>query len=374
MDQFLGPLTLWAAWAATGKARYRAAALASIRLALRGPPEGGALWRDGENCWISEYAWPSMKPAGEFHVLNGHLFGLLALAIFKEVAPADDLERAYACARNGTLAYQQRFYRDDGQWTWYQLALRSVINPPHYALIELSLLRSFRLVTGDSGYKQAEDRRIEQFRAHYPVEYSERRLLLARNGPPHPYMGDIYRPRVLCEHGERSWTLYGRAPVLATAAERLPFRCTVTIDTKGYELPLYTIGTVLETSAAPEQLTGPLAVELRARAVDGRSISFSPAFRADEETYANDEGRIMVGGPIGPRDTIALVVHSEKAAGLGLRRRRPPQLCRPAGGSGCAAPGKPVGIRGARTGARHRVRDAADPHTADGRRLQGDGE
>ena len=56
MDHFFGPLTFYAGWEEFGELRYREEAIRSAKLALRSPLEGGVLWRNGDSCWISEYA------------------------------------------------------------------------------------------------------------------------------------------------------------------------------------------------------------------------------------------------------------------------------------------------------------------------------
>lgn len=138
MDGFFGPMTLYAGWQVTGNERYREAAIKSAKLMLRQPSDGGALWRDGEDCWISEYSWKGITRDKEYHVLNGHLWGLQALYMLAEASGDKELKDAYQCARHGTISRLPQFYNKTDTWTWYQLVPR-VINPTHYNIIEINL-------------------------------------------------------------------------------------------------------------------------------------------------------------------------------------------------------------------------------------------
>lgn len=104
MDALFGPLVLYAGWQQFGIERYRDEAIKSAKRSLVPPPEGGVLWRSPKGCWLSEYAWGSMTEKQEFHVLNGHLYGLQALAMLAALTNDPELQEGYRCAREGTIA------------------------------------------------------------------------------------------------------------------------------------------------------------------------------------------------------------------------------------------------------------------------------
>lgn len=73
----------------------------------------------------------------EYHVLNGHLWGLQALYMLAEASGDKELKDAYQCARHGTISRLPQFYNKTDTWTWYPLVPR-VINPTHYNIIEIN--------------------------------------------------------------------------------------------------------------------------------------------------------------------------------------------------------------------------------------------
>lgn len=336
MDSFFGPMTLYAGYQATGDIRYREAAIASAKLALRSPTDGGVLWKTEKGCWISEYTWRGMSENDEFFVLNGHLWGLQALYMLADASGDQELKDAYACARKGTFARESEFYNKSKTWTWYQLNPK-VINPTHYNIIEMAQFRAMHLLTGDPEYKVSEDARGEVFRRGYPISlYKDRDGALAvffsMIGPPHPYWTDTYPVSVRCivngkeisARGERHYT---RDPLdqrlfIQTQVTSTPTNCRISIHSN-VEVPVYTETSFpVVSNAEPTRTSLSPTVELDARSsVDGR-IVISPAFKIfpDRNDAANDEARITLPVPsnYSNGDILALVLRSEKKVQLGM--------------------------------------------------------
>ncbi|MEF9898243.1 MAG: D-glucuronyl C5-epimerase family protein [Pseudomonas sp.] len=242
MDGFFGPMTLFAGWQATGDERYRDAALKSAHLMLKPPTEGGVLWRDDNSCWISEYSWTGMTRDKEYHVLNGHLWGLQALFMLANASGDKDLKEAYQCARQGTISRMPQYYTASGNWTWYQLVPK-VINPTHYSIIETAQFRAMHALTGDDVYIEPAQRRANIFKEAYPLYLIRTpkglQVQFSMMGAPNAYWTDTYPVTVSCKVGKnilsaKNGDAYSDKPLPERMILRLPVKsppeyCNVTV-------------------------------------------------------------------------------------------------------------------------------------------------
>ncbi|BBH47467.1 D-glucuronyl C5-epimerase family protein [Pseudomonas sp. KU43P] len=330
MDGFFGPMTLFAGWQVTGDERYREAALKSAKLMLEDPTKGGVLWRDGGSCWISEYSWNGMTRDKEYHVLNGHLWGLQALYMLADASKDKELNEAYQCARAGTVERLHDYYNPAGNWTWYQLVPK-VINPTHYNTIELAQFRAMALLTGDPVYDEPSKRRAEIFKNAYPLSLVKTKkgleVQFSMMGAPNSYWTDTYPVTVSCSVGGKevkatNAKVYSKDPLADRLILRLPVKakpkaCQVSIHS-GVDVPIYEqkqFDVVQSTSNGDIPVA--YTVALQAAVTDDGKILVTPA---SGENATAGEGRIVlnVDRDVLPSQTLALVMTSTEDAVLGL--------------------------------------------------------
>lgn len=331
MEGFQGSLALYSAGEILSSERYTAAGIASARLYLKPPSEGGVLWKKDGKCWISEYAWKGMSEGDEFHVLNGHLLGLLALYLLSDKTGLPDLEEAYQCARAGTEALAETFYFKSDVWTNYQTT-PTVLNQTHYLLFETVLFEALFTLTNDPFYDAEAARRKAIFAKQYPVvvtyERGRYRALVSAIGAPHPYNPDNYGFELTCKtadgaitkgtHFAQFDTGQPRAARLVFALDLTtpPMECRYEMRRAEFGFELYTQREFQIVSKEIEDLPVKLTASLDAVSLQGEEVTIEPSFKADvaKDTYLNNEGRITfrLGREIENRDMIALVLHSTK--------------------------------------------------------------
>lgn len=332
MDAFFGPMALYAGWQQYGDERYKREALKGAKLALRSPEKGGVIWKNGDGCWVSEYTWADMKKSDEFHVLNGHLFGLQALYILAALTQDKALVEGYECGRQGSIASEESFYNKTKDWSWYQTT-PPVINPTHYLLFEGVQYKALQTLTADRAWQEGYSRRAEMFkRAYEPilvkVPNGEYRVEVSMIGAPHPYWPDTYPLELTCKIGGKSFTTYSRRQywkhlpyderfIISLGLSGAPDSCEVAIDVfPSGKSVVYQVGGLTATSAVkPTVLPVQPAISYNAikQGESNGDVTIDPVAGAIE-------GRIelAVDRPLTVADTIALVVESEADTQIGF--------------------------------------------------------
>lgn len=328
MDGFFGPLTLYAAWQVTGKQKYKDAALASARLTLRSPPEGGNLWRHPNGCWISEFAWPGITMDKEYHVVNGQLFGLHALLLLSEASGDQELKNAYSCARKGS-EYQANRAKEvnKGEWPWYRTN-PPTITPINYLLIETVDYASLSRLTGDKFFTDEAARRRNLFATRYPFVVTEiggkPHLVVSFIGAPNPYESQTYGVEIVCRRGADKVRFVHQSQLIETKSfmerytvdEELPWipeSCDYNVRRGDFTFPVFTQNTFPPIINAP-QPSPTVTPSLDIIAWDGKTARLSPAFRSDKanpENSLNSEGRLDIEMPWDGTELLAMTLKPE---------------------------------------------------------------
>jgi len=330
MDGLFGPMTLFSAWQATGDERYRNAALKSAKLMLRTPTEGGVLWREGDDCWISEYSWKGMTQDKEYYVMNGHLWGLQALYMLAEASGEKDLKEAYQCARKGTISRLPKFYNSAGNWTWYHLAPQ-VINATHYNTLETAQFRAMAAVTGDDIYKEPADRRANIFKNAYPLHLIKTKAGLqvqfSMIGAPNAYWTDTYPVTVSCKVGLKTVSktnseAYSKKPmhermILRLPVGKAPKYCTVSIHSNMNVLMYKQDKFKVIDDLKEDKINILPQVSMQGELLSNNIINVSPS---NGEGASNGEARITldIDRDVSAFDKIALVINSTEDSPLGI--------------------------------------------------------
>lgn len=138
-----------------GEERYRAAAEAAY-VGLHRPREGGRLYLDdGDHLWYEEY--PADPP---LHVLNGHIYALLAVTDYARVSGdrlADERWRRAA----GTLLDSLAAF-DAGYWSVYDLRFREPVSIHYQKNIHVPQLRILAALTGEQRFLETAERWARQ--------------------------------------------------------------------------------------------------------------------------------------------------------------------------------------------------------------------
>ena len=332
MDGLFGPLVLYAGWQQLGIERYRDEAIKSAKRSLVPPPKGGVLWRSSKGCWLSEYAWGAMTEKQEFHVLNGHLYGLQALAMLAALTNDPEILEGYRCAREGTIARRNEFLNADSSWTLYQTT-PPTINPTHYSLFEMAQFRALGLVTGDPVWKHDADVRARNFKEQYPLQLLQNTdktyaVLFSMVGAPHPYWTDTYPVTVSCRvdgkevsfkngnHYKQNLPFWERF-FIAMQVDEIPQQCSV------YVHPLPEGKTLVYTqksfSVEKKSLLEDLSVQLESTH-NATVIADSTGKARIDPRAGGIEGRLKIklGRTVTNVDTIAVVIRSDIDHQLGL--------------------------------------------------------
>lgn len=330
MDGLFGPMTLFSAWQTTGDERYRSAALKSAKLMLRTPTEGGVLWRDGDDCWISEYSWNGMTRDEEYYVMNGHLWGLQALYMLAEASGEKDLKEAYQCARKGTINRLPEFYNSAGNWTWYHLAPQ-VINATHYNTLETAQFRAMAAITNDVVYKDPAERRANIFKNAYPLHLIRTntglQVQFSMIGAPNAYWTDTYPVTVSCKVGQKIFSqtnreAYSKKPIhermiLRLAVSKAPKYCTVSIHSNMNVVMYKQDKFKVIKDLKEDKIVVLPRVSMQGELLPNNLIGVSPS---KGEGASNGEARITfdINRDVSAFDKVALIIHSTESSPLGI--------------------------------------------------------
>lgn len=205
MDSWSFPMLLIGLWQDTGEERYRRLAERMIATASKDVLQGGTVWREGDGCWLSEYAWEGMAESDEFHVLNGHLYGLQAVKLLAEHHGDAALEALYQCGVRATKARSSQFLLGD-RWALYMLGPKT-INQTHYVIYETMQFDALAALDPDPFFREQAALRRDLLKRHYPVfmrrNGAETRLGISAVGAPHPYSVDTYALELDCTDGSK---------------------------------------------------------------------------------------------------------------------------------------------------------------------------
>lgn len=331
MDAMFGPMTLYAAYEATGNERYRDIALKSAHRAISSPLDGGVVWRTDDGCWLSEYSWDGMGPEDEYYVLNGHLWGLQALFLLARASQDAQLMDAYDCGLAGTVSKASAFTFKHGNWLKYQLHPSEVINPTHYVLIEFAQFRAMYSLTGEAAYRSMMEARSQAFRLAYPISLYDGpdglEVLLSLVGAPHPYWTDTYPVTLSCEVEGKTYVSetvsayvkylpYADRFIASVTVPADPDVCSVTVHS-AVDVEVYSekpdSRRIESLVHMPVQITPSMdAIRLD----DGGDILISPRFKVapEREIAANDEARIAINldAPLSSSDVLAFAIETDE--------------------------------------------------------------
>lgn len=254
MDSWSFPMLLAGLWQETGRPEYRNLAKKLIAQASRDVPRGGTVWRNGNHCWFSEYAWDGMSAAEEFHVLNGHLYALQSIKMLALALGDARLDSLYRCGVRGTKAHAVQFL-GKRRWPLYMLNPET-INQTHYVIYETMQFDALHELDSDPFFEEQAAARRNILQAHFPVYFrmsgDARSLMLSAVGAPHPYQIDTYPLTLRCTDGviTESHSLPhptdSKTPLIRRAMLNVPTRldpngttCRVTSEYIGQRLMLY---------------------------------------------------------------------------------------------------------------------------------------
>jgi len=332
MDAFYGPMVLYTGWQQYGIERYKDVALNSAKLALLSPEEGGVMWKGRDGCWISEYTWADMKRSDEFHVLNGHLFGLQALYILAALTQDQDLIEGYKCGRDGSIANEESFYTKKKDWSWYQTT-PPVINPTHYLLFEGVQYRALQVLTSDNSWQSGYDQRSAIFQKAYKAELlkgpqGEYRIEVPMIGAPHPYWPDTYPLELSCKIGEKKFSTYNRRQywkhlpyderfIISLGLPSIPDSCWVSIDVFPESKSVVYHTRKLSPAEAQNATVLPIQPLISYNAIkqsnnDG-NVTIDPS-----GGFIEGRVELRVGLSINASDTLAVIVESELDTPIGF--------------------------------------------------------
>lgn len=170
--------------------------------------EKGFIANIGENhIWAFEYADENTtKETGKF-VLNGSLLGVLEMGIVANVTGNGKLHQtAYSAYESIKQNMEEYWYKNDA-WCYYMLnELR--VNPPHYIIFEIRLLKAIANVFDDPFAENEAERRVALLKRYYKLycytdeNNGDTRFVFVRAGAPHYYMTDIYGTELIFKDAE----------------------------------------------------------------------------------------------------------------------------------------------------------------------------
>lgn len=339
MDGLLGPLVYWALGEATGETRYQDIAVASAKAALQSPGDGGVLWRDRSGCWISEYTWEGMSRSDEYHVLNGHLYGLEALYLLAAASQDDELIEAYSCARKGTEARADSFFREDMEWNYYQTDPK-VISPAHYLLFEAAQFQSLYGLTGDQLYLDQSQVRKSIFARHFPVHLWENDgevvAAIAAVGAPHTYWPDNYGFRLTCTSGSDIREMINTdvySPDLPLAVrlvntlplEMAPDSCEYRVRRGDFEMLVYQQSEFAFASSAYQAFSAVFTGSYGAEGQSGETVKLAPGSesRIDVPIETQLSATDILAFALKPSENLQLSVILNSKSGKSVQRYYP---------------------------------------------------
>ncbi len=138
-------------WEMFDDARYRAAADAAYA-GLHAEHEGLELHhRGGGSLWYEEY--PGTPP---LHVLNGHIYTLLAVLDYARVSGDAEAQERWRLAATTALWHLGEF--DLGYWSAYDLRFLEPTSVHYHNNIHIPQLRILATLTGEAGFSEMADR------------------------------------------------------------------------------------------------------------------------------------------------------------------------------------------------------------------------
>lgn len=135
-----------------GEERYRVSAESAYAALHANRGEDGLVREGPEDLWYEEY------PAGAspLHVLNGHLYTLLAVLDYARVTGDADADARWRRASDTALRHLDEF--DIHYWSIYDLRFREPCNVHYHKNIHIPLLRVMASLTGEAGFSATADR------------------------------------------------------------------------------------------------------------------------------------------------------------------------------------------------------------------------
>jgi hypothetical protein len=134
-----------------GDERYLVAA-ESAYAALHAPRGRWTLYHaDGDELWYEEY--PAKAP---LHVLNGHVYTLLAVLDYARVTGESAAHARWQRGVDTTLRHLQEF--DTGYWSVYDLRFREPANRHYHKNIHIPQLRILAALTERAEFSDTADR------------------------------------------------------------------------------------------------------------------------------------------------------------------------------------------------------------------------
>lgn len=134
-----------------GHERYRAAAEAGYAGLHEAHHEGHLYVDDGTDLWYEEY--PADPP---LHVLNGHIYTLLAVTDYARVSGDAVAEKRWRRAAETVLRSLDAF--DIGYWSVYDLRFREPVSVHYQKNIHVPQLRILAALTGETRFAETADR------------------------------------------------------------------------------------------------------------------------------------------------------------------------------------------------------------------------
>lgn len=254
MDSWSFPMLLVGLWQETGRTQYKALADKLIAQASRSVSDGGTVWRSGDRCWFSEYAWDGMHASDEYYVLNGHLYALQSLRMLALALGDKTLDDLYRCGVRATKIRSIDFL-NERPWPLYMLNPRT-INQTHYVIYETMQFDALSALDKDPYFPNQAGLRRSVLQEHFPVYLhshgGSRNLIISAIGAPHPYQVDTYALELECADGTHTekYSLPNptdtRKPVIKRAMLSAPTRldpeattCRLTSEYLGQRTMLY---------------------------------------------------------------------------------------------------------------------------------------
>lgn len=205
MDAPILAFAAYLAYEKVGEEKYQQYVEDLIPYLVAPTTEHGYVLKLSEDAWWPlEYAWTDVTEETAWYVLNGSLFGMVALQALAILT--EDTRLTELCEKAAT-AYALKldgFDYPNGQWCYYELLSSSGVKNPNRQqklLIEIRALEALFHMTGKEVYQDAYQRRQGMLKANLPVYATENEdgtvtVSLLRAAAPHPYLIDIY-PTVL---------------------------------------------------------------------------------------------------------------------------------------------------------------------------------
>lgn len=343
MDSWSFPMLLLSLWQDTNDPRLKAIADRLIATASRDVLEGGVVWRNGDECWFSEYAWDSMQVADEFYVLNGHLYALQAIRMMASATKSAELQSLYECGLRGTKTRAAQFAIGD-QWLLYMLEPKT-INQTHYVIYESMQFDALARLDADPFFADEAAKRRSLLARYFPVRIRSTptgpRLFLSAIGAPHPYSIDTYPLAVRCTDGtlqedhviadptNPAIPLSDRAFLdVPTRLDPESATCRVESRYVGLAHKLYEGPTLWTQEPASAGVTVGTTLEaiLDARLLDSSAVEIDPARRATVPpaplSYLDTQGRLIftpdVPVPLGDEEFVGIEFGATGALRIGL--------------------------------------------------------